>query len=249
MNELISITGNDVQFPVDCRMLHGQLEVGTEYRHWFPRQTEGVFVEGEDFNTVKNERVQIEGSREVSRDVVTHHCTIGMAKELCMLQRNEKGRQVRRYLIEIEEQWNQPDMVIARALQMSAVKIETLSGQVKLLEAKVEQDKPLVAFGKAIENSTSSILVREFAKLASNNPKITIGQNRLYEWLREKKYLMWNNEPYQTYVDSGWFETKEIIVNTSRGSVPKKTTLVTGKGQIALMKALCKYFGAESVAQ
>jgi anti-repressor protein len=138
---------------------------------------------------------------------------------------------------------NDPDIMI-RILQ----ELKSERENRKALEKKVEQDKPLVAFGKSIENSTGSMLVREFAKIASNNPGITIGQNRLFDLLREKKYLMWNNEPYQSYIDNGWFETKEIIVNTHRGSVPKKTTLITGKGQIALMKALCKHFGVEELA-
>lgn len=61
MDDLIIFSGGTEQFPVDCRVLHEQLKPKTPYRIWFPRQIEGVFVEGEDFTPNKNVRVQIEG--------------------------------------------------------------------------------------------------------------------------------------------------------------------------------------------
>ena len=85
--------------------------------------------------------------------------------------------------------------------------------------------------------------MREYAKVASNNPGITIGQNRMFDWLREKKYLMPNNEPYQVYIDNGWFQVRPVLVPTNHGIEPKKTTMITGKGQIGLMRALRRDFG------
>lgn len=96
---------------VSGRELHEFLQVGADYRHWFPRMVEYGFTEGEDFNPVKIDRVQNEGGRKVTRTVDDHQLTIPMAKELCMIQRNERGMQARRYFIAVEEQWNGPELV------------------------------------------------------------------------------------------------------------------------------------------
>ncbi len=77
------------------------------------------FSEGKDFNPLKNERVQNEGSRAVTRQVVDHQLTIPMAKEICMLQRSAKGKEFRQYFLKIEEQWNTPELVMARALKLA----------------------------------------------------------------------------------------------------------------------------------
>ena len=86
---------------VSGRYLHMFLEIGTEYKDWFPRMCEYGFEVGIDFNPLKKERVQIEGNREVKRIITDHELTIDMAKQLCMLSRNEKGRQAREYFIQV----------------------------------------------------------------------------------------------------------------------------------------------------
>ena len=98
------------------RDLHKVLEVSTEYRHWFPRMCEYGFAEGKDFKAVIFDRVQLEGTRKVVREVTDHQLTIDMAKEICMIQRTEIGKRCREYFLEIEHQWNSPDAVMARAL-------------------------------------------------------------------------------------------------------------------------------------
>lgn len=103
MNELIKINYESDRPTVLARDLHEFLEVKTAYKDWFPRMCEYGFAAGEDFNLLKNERVQIEGSRTVSRTVDDAQLTIDMAKEICMLQRNEKGKQARQYFLQIEK--------------------------------------------------------------------------------------------------------------------------------------------------
>lgn len=101
-NEIIPIHEENGNFPVDGRELHERLKIETPYHKWFPRMREYGFEEGKDFNSLKIEQVQIEGKREVMREVVNHHLTISMAKEICMLQRTDQGRTVRKYLISKE---------------------------------------------------------------------------------------------------------------------------------------------------
>ena len=85
------------------RELHEKLKIKTEYKDWFPRMCEYGFTEGKDFNSLKNERVQNEGGREVHREIIDHILTLDMAKELCMIQRTPEGRAIRQKLIELDD--------------------------------------------------------------------------------------------------------------------------------------------------
>lgn len=229
MNELIKVTYRDDRPAVSARDLHDFLEVGTDFRHWFPRMCEYGFSDGQDFNLVKNDRVQNEGGRMVTRTVDDAVLTIDMAKEICMIQRNEKGKLARQYFLQIEKDWNSPEKVMARALQIAKDKL-------KRLEAQAEEDKPKVLFADAVSASHSSILVGELAKLLRQNGK-EIGQNRLFRWLRENGYLIRRegsdfNMPTQRSMEMGLFTIKETAITHSDGTVSvSKTVKVTGKGQ------------------
>lgn len=113
MNELITINYENENPTVSARELHEFLEVGTDYRHWFQRMCEYGFTKGEDLNPVIYDRVQNEGSREVTRTIEDAALTIPMAKEICMLQCNEKGKIARRYFLELEQAWNTPEEKVA----------------------------------------------------------------------------------------------------------------------------------------
>lgn len=103
MNELIKINYDAEQPTVSARDLHDGLEIKTAFKDWFPRMTEYGFESGKDFNLLKNERVQIEGNREVKREVVDYSISVDMAKQICMIQRTEKGRMYRQYFLDLEK--------------------------------------------------------------------------------------------------------------------------------------------------
>lgn len=222
MNELIKITYNNDRPAVSARDLHDFLEVKTAYKDWFPRMCEYGFTEGEDFCSFLSEST---GGRPAQDAVLT----IDMAKELCMIQRNEKGKQARQYFLQIEKDWNSPEKVMARALQIAGDKL-------KRLESKVEADAPKVLFADAVSASKTSILVGELAKLLKQNG-VDIGQHRLFRWMRENGYLIRRNGtdfnmPTQKSMDLGLFTVKETAITHSDGTVTvSKTTKVTGKGQ------------------
>lgn len=157
MNELITVNYDNEQPTVSARELHGFLEVGTRFGDWFPRMCEYGFEQGRDFNFLKNEQVRFEGNREVKRTVDDAEITIDMAKELCMLQRNDKGKQARQYFLQLERDWNSPEKVMARALQIAHKRIHTLS-------EKIEQDAPKVLFADSVAASHTSILIFDLCK-------------------------------------------------------------------------------------
>ena len=222
MNELIKITYNNDRPAVSARDLHDFLEVKTAYKDWFPRMCEYGFTEGEDFCSFLSEST---GGRPAQDAVLT----IDMAKEICMIQRNEKGKQARQYFLQIEKDWNSPEKVMARALQIAETKLKTL-------ETKVAADAPKVLFADAVSASHASILVGELAKLLRQNGK-EIGQNRLFRWLRENGYLIKRtgsdfNMPTQRSMELGLFSIKETAITHADGTVTvSKTVKVTGKGQ------------------
>lgn len=107
----------------------------------------------------------------------------------------------------------------------------------KALEAQIESQKPAVLFTGAVKTSKTSILIGELAKMLKQNG-VNIGQNRLFEWLRQHGYLIKRNGtdynmPTQRSMDMGLFEIKETTINNPDGSIKiNKTSKVTGKGQV-----------------
>ena len=232
MNELIKVNYESDRPTILGRDLHAALEVVTPYDKWFPRMSEYGFTEGEDYSTFLSDRVD----GKAGKPRTDHQLTIPMAKEICMIQRSEKGKQFRQYFIEIENRWNTPEAVMARALQMANRKIDEIKNANVLLEQKIEADKPKVIFADSVSAAKTSILVGDLAKLLKQNG-VNIGQNRLFEWLRQNGYLIKSgsskNMPTQKAADMGLFEVKVSTVNNPDGSIREtKTTKVTGKGQV-----------------
>ncbi|HEW4860203.1 TPA: phage antirepressor KilAC domain-containing protein [Streptococcus pneumoniae] len=226
MNELISVTLNDNQEPVvSGRQLHEVLEVKTEYKKWFSRMTEYGFNENEDFLKVTQKCL----TSSTGQNTTDHVIKLDMAKEIAMIQRTERGKQVRQYFIQVEKDFNSPEKIMARALLMADQKVHKL-------EAQIEADRPKVLFADAVSASKSSCLIGELAKILKQNG-IDIGQNKLFQWLRAHGYLIsrrgesWN-QPTQKSMQLGLFELKKTNINHPDGhTTVSTTTKVTGKGQ------------------
>lgn len=230
MNELIKInTSNPDRPTVLGRELHEALEVKTAYKDWFPRMCEYGFTEGEDFCSILSESTG-------GRPAIDHQLTIPMAKEICMLQRTEKGKECRQYFIKVEEAWNTPEMIVARAHQILQARLDDAINRVAQLESKVETDRPKVLFADAVSASDSTILVGELAKLISQHG-VDIGQRRLFQWMRDNGYLIRRegtdrNMPTQRAMELGLFSIKETAITCPDGRIRvTKTVRVTGKGQ------------------
>jgi anti-repressor protein len=225
MNELIPINMNDPErITVSARDLHEFLEVETRFNDWFHRMCEYGFAENHDFRFY-SKMSNTSGGRPAQDAQIT----IDMAKELCMLQRNEKGKQARQYFIQLEKDWNSPERVMARALQIANKKLQ-------VLEAQAEENRPKVLFADSVATSHTSILIFDLAKILKQNG-VDIGGNRLFEWMRKNGYLVRRkgsdyNMPTQRSMEMSLFEVKETSVSHSDGHISvNKTPKVTGKGQ------------------
>ena len=225
-NELIKV--NEMEQTVSARELHEALEVKTAFKDWFPRMCEYGFSEETDFNLLKIERVQIEGAREVKREIIDYELSIDMAKEICMLQRSEKGKEIRRYFIDLEKAWNTPEQIMARALKVAA---QTIERKDRLIESL----KPKADFFDAVADSKTAISMNEVSKVLAVKG---YGRNKLFEFLRQSGVLDRRNLPYQKYVDAGWFRI--IEQHYQRNGEPQISfkTLVYQKGVDGIRKMI-----------
>lgn len=230
MNELIKINFNydSDRHTASARDLWEFLDKPySKFTMWFDKYKEYGFAENQDYKAVSVKFYTAQGNESTAQD---YEITVDMAKELSMLQKTEKGKIARKYFLELEKRWNSPEYVMARAIKMADNKILQL-------ETKIEQDKPKVIFADAVSVAHNSILVGELAKLLRQND-IKIGQNRLFEWLRENGYLIKRrgtdyNMPTQYSMELGLFEVKETVISKPDGSTSiSKTSKITGKGQI-----------------
>lgn len=231
MNRLLKINYETEQPTVSARELHEGLEINTRFNDWFSRMTEYGFENGKDFYSKMSKTSETGG-----RPAVDYQISIDMAKQICMIQRNEKGRQYRQYFLELEKAWNTPEQIFARALKMADQQIEKLKASNASLVEDIQRMRPKEVFADAVSVSNTCILIGELAKILKQNG-VDIGQNRLFTWMRENRFLISRkgtdyNMPTQRSMEAGLFEIKERTINNPDGSVRiTKTVLVTGKGQ------------------
>lgn len=228
MNELIKISYENAERPtVSGRELHEALEVKTAYKDWFPRMCEYGFTEGEDFNPLKNEQVRTEGNRQVSRELTDHQLTIPMAKEICMLQRSEKGKQFRQYFIRVEEAWNSPEMIMKRALEIANEKVKALQVSVSQLTVDKQIMQPKADYFDELVDRNLLTGIRETTK------ELKVKQNTFVNFLLDKKYLYRDKKgklmPYAKPMENGLFEVKEF--SNEKTGFSSTQVFITPKGK------------------
>lgn len=234
MQELIRIkVENDKQL-VSARDLYKGLEIKTRFSLWV-NQNFKSFEENQDFMSVVTTTDMPNGGTKRIQDYIL---TIDMAKELCMISKTSKGREVRKYFIQVEKNWNDPDMIVQRALAIQNSKVQLLEHKNKLLEdknakqaEKIAKDADDVVFAKAIRYSHHAISISELAEILTQNGFV-IGRNQLFQLLRNAKYLShqrntWNL-PMTDKVKRGYFRITHGITRDER---PYSQVWVTPKGQ------------------
>ena len=224
--ELLKINYENDRPTVSARELHEFLEVRTQFKDWFPRLCEYGFIENIDFNVLIFERVQIEGEREVRREVQDYQLTIEMAKEICMLQRNEKGKIAKTYFIQLEKDWNSPEKVMARALQIANQKINTLQLENSSLKVDNTIMKPKADYFDELVDRNLLTNFRDTAK------QLNIKEKEFIKLLIDKKYIYRDKKgelvPYSNK-NNGLFELKECFNEKTNWAGTQ--TLVTPKGR------------------
>lgn len=223
MNEIISVVEKSGKQVVNARDLHAGLGVGRDFATWIRERIEKYgFIEGVDFSPDMGESTG-------GRPSIEYYLSVPMAKELTMVENNEKGREVRQYLIKIEQAWNTPELVFARALQQANELIVRQTNRIAELAPKAE-------FFDQVASSRSAISMREVAA-ALNIPGW--GRNKIFQLLRDEKVLDEKNLPYRAYQDRGYFRVVENSWTASDGERRiNLTTLVYQRGLDYIRKTI-----------
>ena len=226
MKDLIQIHYNNADRPtVSGRELHEALGVETPYTTWVKRMCEYGFSENVDFATCFP-NLESE-NQHGGQNKIDHQLTIPMAKELCMLQRTDKGKQMRQYFIAVEEQWNSPDAIMARALQLSNAKLKEMQITVSTLTVENQIMKPKAEYFDELVDRNLLTGIRETAG------ELGVKQNQFVAFLLEKKYMYRDKKgkltAYAKPLSDGLFERKECMNEKTQWKGTQD--LVTPKGR------------------
>lgn len=224
MNELIKVNYDNEQPTVLGRDLHEALGVESNYTTWFKRMCEYGFSEDKDYiSCFPNLESK---NQHGGQNKIDHQLTIPMAKEICMLQRSEKGKMFRQYFIAIEEQWNTPQAIMARALNYANESLKKLQTQVSELKVDNQIMKPKAEYFDELVDRNLLTNFRETAK------QLKIKEKFFIQFLLDKKYIYRDKKgKLMPYADknNGLFEIKETYNEKTRWSGTQ--TLITPKGR------------------
>lgn len=237
MNNLIEIQINENQEQtISGRELHMFLGIETKYNDWFQRMLQYGFEDGQDFNLLKKEQVQIEGKREVRREIADHIMKLDMAKELCMLTRNEKGKQARTYFIEVERDWNSPEKVMARALLIANKQIDTLKLENTVQRQVIAEFKPIKEYVDTILSSEDTVTITQIAAdygLSAKALNKILNEQGLIRKVGGQWVL------YSNHMQKGYTKSETIDVTRSDGSIKVvMNTKWTQKGRLKIHELL-----------
>ena len=224
MNELIKIQTNENGHAVSARDLHEALGIQKHFTQWWENQTNMLHLtEEKDFLTL---RLESTGGRPSTDYIIP----LDIAKHLAMISGGENAHKIREYFIQVEKAWNSPEMVMARSLKFAAKQLESYQKEIALLKPKAE-------FFDQVADSKTAIEIGEAAKVLN----MGIGRNKLFQFLREQGILMNNNQPYQQYIDRGYFRVIEQKYTKPDGTMHINIkTLVYQRGLDYIRKLLKK---------
>lgn len=264
-NELIKVKNQNGELLVSARDLHEFLSIDTKFQDWFKRMLKYGFEECNDYTKIEYE-VHSQ-KRERTYMEVDYALKINMAKEIAMIQRNEKGKQIRKYFIQCEQQLKSQtpqlsaeDRAIVEIIHQvkagnvpHAVGTVLEYGQEKYDEGydngqtdKAMELKPALDYMEIMdEKADGFMLVREAAKIVYTKDKIEVGERKLHAVLRHWGWEFIgrsNTEPSQFAIKNGWL-IAQPYTHYDRASdryYVSYTSYITAKGLSQIAKKLLK---------
>lgn len=239
MNELIKINYETEQPTVSARDLHEGLEITERFQSWFNRQLQYGFQEAIDyvgrkeFNTLARQELQ------------DYAISVDMAKQICMIQRSEKGKQYRQYFLDLEKAWNTPEQVMARALKMAGKTIDSLKDRCKFLGGQVVEQQKLIEEMTPKANYVDHILESKSlvatTQIAKDYGMSAVRFNRILNDMKIQYKVNKQWVLYSKYQNCGYVHSKTIDITRSNGD-PDVTmqTQWTQKGRLFLYEELKK---------
>lgn len=235
MANLINVNYENERPTVLGRDLHEFLEVNTPYHKWITRMIEYGFNENQDYLTMDKKVHRLDGA-EMPQTQTDHQLTIEMAKEIAMLQRNEKGKQARQYFIQLEKDWNSPEKVMARALRIANEKLNLLSTENAQQKQIIAEYSPKASYYDVVLQTTDILSATQISKDYGKSAK----------WLNEilhelgvqyKQAGVWLL--YQKFAEMGYTKSKTHTYSSDDGEQHSKIhTYWTQKGRLFIYDLL-----------
>lgn len=233
MNNLIKINVNENQEPiVSGRELHEVLGVESNYTTWFNRMCEYGFTENIDFLPILEKSTG-------GRPEQNHAIKLDMAKEIAMIQRNEQGKKVRQYFIQVEKDFNSPEKIMARALKIAEGKLNILQLENTQQKQLIGELKPKADYLDQILQSKALVTITAIAKDYGMSAKTL--NKKLHElkvqFKQGHQWFLYSNYHNCGYTHS---ETVEYVHKNGTKNVTMNTKW-TQKGRLFLYELLKKH--------
>ena len=238
MNELLRVNYDSDRITLSARELHEFLGVKSKYADWFKNMSAYKFEENIDYRTISKNLEN--GGRKKD-----HEITLDMAKEIAMIQRSEKGKQIRQYFLELERKWNSPEAVMNRALEYSRKQVqallqtnEKLELENKMKDQQLNELKPKADYYDQILQSKSLVLISQIAKdYGLGAPTMNKKLHELgVQYKQGGQWLL-----YSKYQNKGYTHSRTINITRSDGrSDVRMQTEWTQKGRLFLYELLRK---------
>jgi anti-repressor protein len=234
MKELIKVKTNENDITLSGRELHEFLEIKTEYKKWFSRMIEYGFTENVDYQRVTQKCPTLGGVQEI----VDHEIKLDMAKEIAMIQRNEKGKQARKYFLEVEKAWNSPEMIMKRALEIANKRVENLQLENTQQKQIIGELKPKADYTDIILKNKGLVTITQIAK------DYGLSGQALNDKLHELKIQYKIGEQwllYSKYHAKGYTHSETIPITRKNGMKDvNMITKWTQKGRLFIYELLKK---------
>lgn len=238
----IQTTQSDLQF-VSGRDLHQFLEISTRYNDWFKRMCEYGFIENVDYTPITQKRVTAQGNATKQTD---HNLSIEMAKQLCMLARNDKGREAREYFIQVEREWNSPEKVMGRALKIANMVINEQKVLIAAQEQQISEFKPIRDYVDEILSSTSALTITQ---IAADYDITARALNKILEEEKVQRNVSGQWILYKNQMGKGYTKSETFTFTRSDGRLDSKiTTKWTQKGRL-MIHEIMKSRGIDAVCK
>jgi len=232
MYELIKVKYDNESPLVSGRELHEFLEVKTAYKDWMPRMIEYGFSDGIDFCSILSESTG-------GRPSTDHAISLDMAKELSMIQRSEKGKEARQYFIAVEKEWNSPERVMARALQIAERTIQSLSVENDKQKQLIGELQPKADYVDYILSSTGTMTI---SQIAADYGMSATALNKI---LRDEKIQRKVGDQwilYKEHMNNGYTKSETINITRTNGTPDTKLfTKWTQKGRLMINEILNRH--------
>ncbi|AIS73934.1 antirepressor protein [Lactobacillus phage Ldl1] len=235
MKELIKIETKDDQQLVSARDLYKELELKRKFSLWVKDNFKD-FEEGTDYEGVLTRTPYNPAYPDKLQELQDYAVTIDMAKELCMMSKTSKGKEVRKYFIQVEKNWNSPDMIMQRALEIANARVQKLQMQNKNLTLRLAESNKKASYLDIILGAPDSLAITQ---IAADYGMSAVAFNKLLQTVGIQHKVNGQWVLYKAFMGKGYIQSKSFTFKDKKGNEHSRlSTYWTQKGRKLIYDAL-----------